>query len=83
MPEAPRQKGKPGKINSKWLAVVDRLLIAGIKLGLMDKNESMEYLLKKLNFREDKPKFIDANPISQMAEGLREGMVECAGTEKV
>lgn len=53
------------------------------KYGLMDKNESMEYLLKKLNFREDKPKFIDANPISQMAEGLREGMVECAGTEKV
>lgn len=53
------------------------------KYGLMDKNVSMEYLLKKLNFREDKPKFIDANPISQMAEGLREGMVECAGTEKV
>lgn len=53
------------------------------KYGLMDKNESMEYLLKKLNFREDKPKFIDANPVSQMVEGLREGMVECAGTEKV
>jgi ATP-dependent RNA helicase DDX24/MAK5 len=53
------------------------------KYGLMDKNESMEYLLKKLNFREEKPKFIDANPVSQMAEGLREGMVECAGTEKV
>lgn len=53
------------------------------KYGLMDKNESMEYLLKKLNFREDKPKFIDVNPVSQMAEGLREGMVECAGTEKV
>jgi ATP-dependent RNA helicase DDX24/MAK5 len=53
------------------------------KFGLMDKNDSMEYLLKKLNFREDKPKFIDANPISQMAEGLREGLVECAGAEKV
>lgn len=53
------------------------------KYGLMDKHESMEYLLKKLNFREDKPKFIDANPVSQMADGLREGMVECAGTEKV
>ena len=49
----------------------------------MDGNESMEYLLKKLNFREDKPKFVDVNPISQMAEGLKEGMVECAGTEKV
>jgi ATP-dependent RNA helicase DDX24/MAK5 len=51
--------------------------------GLMDASESMEYLLKKLNFREDKPKYIDVNPISQMAEGLREGMVECSGTEKV
>jgi ATP-dependent RNA helicase DDX24/MAK5 len=53
------------------------------KQGLMDKSESMEYLLKKLNFREEKPKFIDVNPVSQMAEGLREGMVECAGPEKV
>lgn len=53
------------------------------KQGLMDSGESMEYLLKKLNFREDKPKFVDVNPISQMAEGLKEGMVECAGTEKV
>ncbi|EKD12251.1 uncharacterized protein L3040_000278 [Drepanopeziza brunnea f. sp. 'multigermtubi'] len=52
------------------------------KQGLMDDSESMEYLLKKLNFREDKPKFVDVNPISQMAEGLKEGMVECAGTEK-
>lgn len=53
------------------------------KQGLMDDHESMEYLLKKLNFREDKPKFVDVNPVSQMAEGLKEGMVECAGTEKV
>ncbi len=53
------------------------------KQGLQDESESMEYLLKKLNFREDKPKFVDVNPISQMAEGLKEGMVECGGTEKV
>lgn len=53
------------------------------KQALMDGNESMEYLLKKLNFREDKPKFVDVNPVSQMAERLKEGMVECAGTEKV
>lgn len=53
------------------------------KQGLMDGAESMEYLLKKLNFREDKPKFVDVNPVSQMAQGLKEGMVECAGTEKV
>lgn len=53
------------------------------KQGLMDGAESMEYLLKKLNFREDRPKFVDVNPISQMAERLKEGMVECGGTEKV
>ncbi len=50
---------------------------------LMDKKESMEYLLKKLNFREPEPRFVDVNPISQMASGLKEGIVECAGTEKV
>lgn len=51
--------------------------------GLSDDKESMEYLLQKLKFREEKPKFIDVNPVSQMAENLKEGMVECAGTEKV
>lgn len=49
---------------------------------LLNNQESMEYLLKKLNFREEKPKFVDANPTSQMATGLREGLIECAGTEK-
>lgn len=50
---------------------------------LLNKKESMEYLLKKLNFREERPKFIDVNPVSQMAEGLKEGIVECAAMEKV
>ncbi|MCJ1356636.1 MAG: ATP-dependent RNA helicase [Icmadophila ericetorum] len=50
--------------------------------SLMDTQESMEYLLKKLNFREEKPKFIDVNPVSQMASGLKEGILECGGTEK-
>ncbi|KAJ5899397.1 ATP-dependent RNA helicase mak5 [Penicillium taxi] len=49
---------------------------------LMNKKESMEYLLKKLNFREEKPKFIDMNPVQQMAEGLKEGIVECPAMEK-
>jgi ATP-dependent RNA helicase DDX24/MAK5 len=49
---------------------------------LLNKQQSMEYLLKKLKFREEKPKFIDANPNSQMASKLKEGLVECAGTEK-
>jgi ATP-dependent RNA helicase DDX24/MAK5 len=50
---------------------------------IMDQQESMDYLLKKLRFREEKPKFIDSNPDSQMATGLKEGLIECAGTEKV
>lgn len=50
---------------------------------LSGKQESMEYLLKKLNFREENPKFIDVNPISQMASSLKEGIVECGGLEKV
>ena len=50
---------------------------------LMGKRESLDYLLKKLKFQDQKPKFIDVNPISRMATGLKEGIVECAGTEKV
>ncbi|KAH8803107.1 P-loop containing nucleoside triphosphate hydrolase protein [Xylogone sp. PMI_703] len=52
------------------------------KRALTDESESLEYLLRKLNFREDNPKFVDVNPVSQMAEGLKEGVIECAGTEK-
>ena len=50
---------------------------------LMGKQESLEYLLKRVNFREEKPKFVDVNPVAPMAAGLKEGIVECAGTEKV
>lgn len=53
------------------------------KFDLMSEAQSMEYLLKKLNFREEKPKFVDVNPISQMATGLKEGLVECGAMEKV
>ncbi|KKZ68636.1 ATP-dependent RNA helicase MAK5 [[Emmonsia] crescens] len=49
---------------------------------LLDNKQSMEYLLKKLNFREDRPKFIDVNPVGQMAEKLKEGLVECPAMEK-
>ena len=50
---------------------------------LIGKQKSLEYLLKKVNFREEKPKFVDVNPVAPMAAGLKEGIVECAGTEKV
>ncbi|KAI9765439.1 MAG: ATP-dependent RNA helicase [Geoglossum simile] len=49
---------------------------------LMGNKESMEYLLKKLRFREEKPKFVDVNPVGQMADRLKEGLVECAALEK-
>jgi ATP-dependent RNA helicase DDX24/MAK5 len=49
---------------------------------ILNAQQSMDYLLKKLNFRDEKPKFIDANPESQMAKRLKEGLIECAGTEK-
>ena len=42
----------------------------------------MEYLMKCLQFRKE-PKFIDVNPVRQMAEGLKEGLVECGAMEKV
>jgi len=53
------------------------------KYDLMNQAQSMEYLLKRLNFREERPKFLDMNPVSQMAEGLKEGLVECGAMEKV
>ncbi|KAI8165442.1 ATP-dependent RNA helicase [Colletotrichum sp. SAR 10_70] len=52
------------------------------KWGLMSEEESMEYLLKRLNFREEKPKLIDVNPVAQMAAGLKEGLIECGAMEK-
>lgn len=53
------------------------------RFDLMSDAQSMEYLLKKVNFREEKPKFVDVNPVSQMAQGLKEGLVECGAMEKV
>lgn len=49
---------------------------------LMDEEESMKYLLKKLRFREEKPQFVDVNPAGQLAEQLREGIIECGPMEK-
>ncbi|CAJ2652056.1 unnamed protein product [Trifolium pratense] len=52
------------------------------KRNLEEKDDYMEYLMKKLKFREENPKYIDVNPVSQMAENLSEGIIECKGTEK-
>ncbi|KAK5048331.1 hypothetical protein LTR84_006001 [Exophiala bonariae] len=52
------------------------------KSELLSNQQSMEYLLKKLNFRESKPTFIDVNPTSQMAAALDESIVECGAMKK-
>jgi ATP-dependent RNA helicase DDX24/MAK5 len=49
---------------------------------LLSNKQSMEYLLKKLNFREQKPTFVDPNPGNQMASSLQESIVECGGMQK-
>ena len=49
---------------------------------LLSNKQSMEYLLKKLSFREQKPTFVDSNPVSQMASSLQESIVECGGMQK-
>ncbi|CAG9946069.1 unnamed protein product [Clonostachys rosea f. rosea IK726] len=43
--------------------------------------DKMAYLMKRLNFRRE-AKFIDANPVRQMAEGLKEGLIECGAMDK-
>jgi ATP-dependent RNA helicase DDX24/MAK5 len=50
--------------------------------NLLSNQQSMEYLLRKLSFREEKPMFIDVNPTSQMATALSESIVECAAMKK-
>lgn len=65
----------------------------GLQQGLMSKSrsaggdllnnkQSMEYLLKKLSFREKRPTFIDVNPTTQMAAALNEAILECGAMEK-
>ncbi|KAL7931531.1 P-loop containing nucleoside triphosphate hydrolase protein [Trichoderma chlorosporum] len=51
------------------------------KAAAGSEEEKMEYLMKSLKFRGE-PKFIDVNPVSQMAEGLKEGLIECGAMEK-
>ncbi|OQV10913.1 Helicase conserved domain-containing protein [Cladophialophora immunda] len=50
--------------------------------NLLTNQQSMEYLLRKLSFREQKPTFVDVNPSSQMAAALAESIVECPAMKK-
>lgn len=56
-------------------------LAGKVKFSGKKDDNSMEYLLKCLKFRQQ-PKFIDVDPASQMASGLREGLIECGTMEK-
>jgi ATP-dependent RNA helicase DDX24/MAK5 len=70
------QKGLQQKLTAK------RKPGAQAKSELLSNQQSMEYLLKKLAFRESKPTFIDVNPTSQMASALDESIVECGAMKK-
>ncbi|RPB24407.1 DEAD-domain-containing protein [Terfezia boudieri ATCC MYA-4762] len=48
---------------------------------LLSSSESMEYLLKKLKFKQ-KPEWIDVDPLHAVAEKVKEGIVECGNMEK-
>lgn len=45
-------------------------------------DDKMAYLMKCLRFRSE-PRFIDVDPVSRMASGLKEGLIECGAMEKV
>ncbi|KAF4966205.1 hypothetical protein FSARC_6090 [Fusarium sarcochroum] len=55
--------------------------LAGKGKSTGNDEEKMAYLMKCLKFRGE-PKFIDVNPVSQMASGLKEGLIECGAMEK-
>ncbi|RSL74503.1 ATP-dependent RNA helicase MAK5 [Fusarium floridanum] len=55
--------------------------LAGKGKSTGNDEEKMAYLMKCLKFRGE-PKFIDVNPVSQMADGLKEGLIECGAMEK-
>jgi len=63
---------------------LQKKLLGKAKTGgdLINNKESLAYLLAKLNFREERPRFVDVNPITQLATGLKEGLIECSGLEK-
>jgi ATP-dependent RNA helicase DDX24/MAK5 len=49
----------------------------------LDVPNILEFLLKKLQFREQPPRFVDANPGTAVTKQVHEGIIECANLEKV
>ena len=50
--------------------------------NVLDAQKSMAHLLKRLRFRDARPRFVDVNPAAPMAATLREGIVECGALER-
>ncbi|KAF8448586.1 P-loop containing nucleoside triphosphate hydrolase protein [Terfezia claveryi] len=48
---------------------------------LLSSSESMEYLFKKLKFKQ-KPEWVDVDPLHAVAQKVKEGIVECGNMEK-
>ncbi|KAK2675991.1 Helicase, C-terminal [Fusarium oxysporum f. sp. vasinfectum] len=74
----------PGDDTLVFSATFDKDLqtkLAGKGKSTGNDEEKMAYLMKCLKFRGE-PKFIDVNPVSQMAQGLKEGLIECGAMEK-
>ncbi|EAQ85046.1 hypothetical protein CHGG_09060 [Chaetomium globosum CBS 148.51] len=76
--EAPRHHRQTLVFSATFNKNLQQKLAGKARFNLTSDTESLEYLLKKLNFREERPKFVDTNPISQMAENLKEGLIQCA-----
>ncbi|KAI9847991.1 MAG: ATP-dependent RNA helicase [Thelocarpon superellum] len=77
----PRQSRQTLVFSATFHQDLQRKLSGKGKRGVTDGALSTEYLMKKIKFRQP-PKMVDVNPQSQMAEGLKEGLVECGGMEK-
>ncbi len=80
--ETPRHHRQTLVFSATFNKALQQKLAGKARYNLLGDTESLEYLLKKLNFREERPKFVDTNPISQMAENLKEGLIQCGDLEK-
>ncbi|KXX76962.1 ATP-dependent RNA helicase mak-5 [Madurella mycetomatis] len=80
--EKPRRHRQTLVFSATFNKALQQKLAGKARYNLMGEAESLEYLLRKLNFREARPKFIDTNPVSQMAENLKEGLIHCGDLEK-
>ncbi|KAK4157072.1 P-loop containing nucleoside triphosphate hydrolase protein [Chaetomidium leptoderma] len=80
--EKPRHHRQTLVFSATFNKGLQQKLAGKARYNLLGGTESLEYLLQKLNFREEHPKFVDTNPVSQMAENLTEGLIQCGDLEK-